>query len=139
MTRGNLPQRGGFTFIEVLMVMVIAGIIAAVALPVFNVGSSASLGAEVVAGDIRFTQWEAINKNKTLSLSTVGSSEYHYANGRSRDLREFGSLLTLDKITITFNSLGEPAATQPQTIGVTDGAGIVYVDVAPYTGRVTLR
>lgn len=131
----------GFTFPEILMVMVIVGILAATALPyIFPGGMTVRRAAEVLASDINFTRVEAMDKNRRFSLLSATSSSYDYGNGHTRDLREFGDSLSLDQaVNVTFNSLGEPTGiTAPLTIGVTDYVDTVFITIAPYTGRVTL-
>lgn len=131
----------GFTLIEIMMVMVIIGILAATSLTyIFPGGMTARRAADVIVSDINFTRAEAMNKNRPFSLSSTTSYSYSYGDGHTRDLRKLGGSLSLNQTaTVTFNSLGEPVGiTEALTIGVTDSTKTILVEIAPYTGRVTL-
>lgn len=137
----NRHRRCGFTFTEIVVVMAIAGILAATALPsVFPGGMTARRAAHVIASDINFTRVEAMSKSRPFSLSSTTPYSYGYGSGQIRDLRKLGGSLSLDQaLNITFNSLGEPLGiTVPLTIDVTDSLETVSITIAPYIGRVSV-
>jgi prepilin-type N-terminal cleavage/methylation domain-containing protein len=142
MCNGGRYRESGFTFFEILMVIIITGVLAAVVLPRFLSSSiGGSLAAGVVASDITFTQLEAMNKNRPLSVNFVTAYSYTYGDGLSRDLRKINPSLTVSAGgEVTFNSLGEPVGlTDVETITVTDGIDTVSIRIEPYTGKLTLQ
>jgi prepilin-type N-terminal cleavage/methylation domain-containing protein len=69
----------GFTLVEALLVMVMGGILLAVAIPRFSTLRQSYLvdsAAHQFAGDLRRTQVEAIKRNRTVELAVTGGSTY---------------------------------------------------------------
>ncbi len=143
---GRNPQSKGFTLIEVILIMVIIGILAATVVPRidFTISTTASVdgAAYIVASDIRYAQeWAMANRvSKTITF-TSGSLVYTFGPPSNMDpsgqLPE-GITITSD-FTITFNSLGEPIATTPPGITfveVSGGGRSITINVAIYTGQV---
>lgn len=140
MNRGDRFKERGFTFVETLVVVIIIGIISAAILPrFFSSQVGGSLAADLVASDIAFTQIEAMNKNRPLTVSVTTPFTYSYGDGLSRDLRSMDPSLSISAARpVTFNGLGEPVGlTNPAAIIVNDGAGTVSVTVEPFTGKIS--
>ncbi len=148
---------GGFTFIELIMTIVILGILAAYATPKFSSTSEFSVAgaAEVVASDITYTQREAMSTRQRLSVripATLPDPIYDYAydtaaaTGKPRDLTEFNASLSVTAVSpsgttdFLFNSLGEPVGITAQAaITVSDGNVTKTITIEPYTGKVTIN
>ena len=78
--REHLRSRGGFTLIELVMVIVLIGIVLGVSAPVFFGNSSGiEVGAMVrkVQSDIRYTQSLAMNRSR-LDTPNLSSPTYRY-------------------------------------------------------------
>ena len=133
----RIPQSKGFTLIEVIMVMVIVGILAAFLMPRidFTLSTTASVNgaAYMVASDIRYVQEcamaDRVSKSITFTASqnsytfpaTIPSTSKLDPSGRLPS-----GVTTLDNLTVTFNSLGEPtsiAAVNPYYVDVRVSAG----------------
>ena len=72
-----MRSKSGFTFIEVILVVVIAGILLAVALPRFNFGRNlARTTAKKITNDLRVTRSKAINEGAMYYLQLSPSSPY---------------------------------------------------------------
>ena len=140
------PQSKGFTLIEVIIVMVIIGILAATVMPRidFTISTTASVdgAAYMVASDIRYAQeWAMANRvSKTITF-TSGSSVYTFGPPSNMDpsgrLPEGVRVSTT--ITITFNSLGEPIAGGGGSVTVEDlgSTQSKTITVENYTGKVS--
>lgn len=71
--------RSGFTLVEALIVMVIAGVLLAIALPRFSAmrqGIQIDGAAQQLAGDLRRAQIEAIKRNSSIRMTRTGPSTY---------------------------------------------------------------
>jgi prepilin-type N-terminal cleavage/methylation domain-containing protein len=141
------PQSKGFTLIEVILVMVIIGILAATVVPRidFTISTTASVdgAANIVASDIRYAQEFAMANriSKTITF-TSGSSVYTFGPPSNMDpsgqLPEGVRVSTT--ITITFNSLGEPIAGGGGSVTVEDlgGTQSKMITVENYTGKASI-
>jgi prepilin-type N-terminal cleavage/methylation domain-containing protein len=72
-------DNAGFTLVEALVVVVIAGVVLAIALPRFNSvrqGIQIDGAAQQLAGDLRRAQVEAIKRNRSIELRTTGTTTY---------------------------------------------------------------
>ena len=140
MIRGDGLKERGFTFIETLAVIIIISIITAAVVPrFFSSQAGGSLAADVVASDIIFTQLEAMNKNRPLTVSVTTPFTYSYGDGLSRDLRSMNPSISISAAqSVTFNSLGEPVGmSNPAAFIVNDGSGTVSVMIEPFTGKLS--
>lgn len=140
MNRGGMFNQTGFTFIEILAVVIIIGILAAAILPrFFSSQVGGSLAADVVASDIIFTQLEAMSKNRPLTVSVTTPFTYSYGDGLSRDLRSMNPSISISAAQpVTFNGLGEPVGlANPVAVILNDGNETVSVMIEPFTGKLS--
>ncbi|MGO8987538.1 MAG: prepilin-type N-terminal cleavage/methylation domain-containing protein [bacterium] len=140
----------GFTVIELIVVIVIIGILAATVLPKINFGTTSSTvsawgAAYMIASDIRYTQECAMASMVSKSISfTSGQSVYTFpaTTPSTSSLDPTGRLpsgVTIGAtITFTFNSLGEPEESTSNSVTVTVGGITRTITVTQYTGMATI-
>ncbi len=114
---GRNPQSKGFTLIEVILIMVIIGILAATVVPRidFTISTTASVdgAAYIVASDIRYAQeWAMANRLSKQVIFTQNLPTYTFSP--TSNLDPSGQLqnvmISSPNYTLTFNSLGEPTS-----------------------------
>jgi prepilin-type N-terminal cleavage/methylation domain-containing protein len=140
----RIPQSKGFTLIEVILVMVIIGILAATVVPRidFTISTTASVdgAAYIVASDIRYAQeWAMANRvSKTVTFATATPTVYTFSPSSSLDPSgQLPSGVTITtNYTVQFNSLGEPIAGGGGSVTVSAGGLTKTVTVTNYTGKV---
>jgi prepilin-type N-terminal cleavage/methylation domain-containing protein len=145
------PKSMGMTLIEIIMVMVIIGILAATVLPRIDFGATSSRAsvdgaAYMVASDIRYAQECAMatRTSKTVTFS-AGANSYSFAL-TPNNLDPTGQLpsgVTTTALTLTFNSLGEPTsipAISPYYVDLTvSGGGLSRTTrIWCFTGKVAI-
>ena len=97
----------GFTLVEAIMVMVVAGLLMAIALPRFrNQRNRYSLdtAAYQLAGDLRRGQIEAIRRNQPVTLERINDSTYNVDFIGDRILRDkvrFAAALSADSVRLS--------------------------------------
>jgi len=97
----------GFTLVEAIMVMVVAGLLMAIALPRFrNQRNRYSLdtAAYQLAGDLRRGQIEAIRRNQPVTLERINDSTYNVDFIGDRILGDkvrFAAALSADSVRLS--------------------------------------
>lgn len=141
----------GFSTIELIMVVVISGIMMAVALPKLGVVNTIDLESVTrqVKSDIRYTQEMAMSKyrkttisfdadDSTYTITSSGSSESKSLPNRSRAVFEpVGSGSTA--LIFTFNSSGEPVAGADGILRIASNGSYKDIKVENMTGRATVQ
>jgi prepilin-type N-terminal cleavage/methylation domain-containing protein len=147
----RIPQwsgNAGMSFIEIIMVMVIIGILAATVLPRIDFGATSSRAsvdgaAYMVASDIRYAQEFAMANrvSKSIQFSTAAPANKYTFSPVSAGMDPSGQLsgATIGTtVTFTFNSLGEPTTTAGWTVTVSAGGVSKTITVVNYTGKVNI-
>jgi MSHA pilin protein MshA len=132
-------RKGGFTIIEVIVVLVIVGVLAATAAPKFAdllTGSLLSVEAasNMVKSDIRYVQELAMSTHQQKSIAFSSGSDSYYLP-YSSDPRDLQGVTLGNNLTVTFNPLGEPIAGGGQSLSV----GTKTVTITNYTGKVNVQ
>jgi MSHA pilin protein MshC len=136
----NSPR--GYSLMEVITVMVIAGILAAIVVPQFNQPQiDASWYYEKVKAAVRYAQRQAVAQRRTVYVVVSGASvQLCYDAGCTSPLNDFATGtayvasapggVSLTPVTFSFNGLGQPSA------GTTFSVGTLPVTVVAETGYV---
>jgi prepilin-type N-terminal cleavage/methylation domain-containing protein len=159
----QLRRKPGFTLLELTIVIMISGILAAVAVPVYS-NSLHQFRVEVasqrIAQDIAIAQTRArqISTTCTVSFSDTNntcdvggfssldrsSQPYQVLFSQSPYLVDVHSLVTasapttpLKNVSVVFNKFGMPD--QGISVSVRAGSFAKQIDVEPLTGRVSIR
>ncbi len=143
----------GYSLIELIMVIVIAGIIAGIAIPKINNISEVDIYATArqVKSDIRFTQQLAMSKFMQTTITFAANSDTYVISNASASIDKRlppSSRATFNAagsgstdLIYTFNSSGDPVVPStggPWNIGISSGGNTVQVVVADVTGRATI-
>ena len=136
------PQ-SGLTLIEVIVVMAIIGILAAVVVPKFDFTTSSRASVDgaayMIASDIRYAQECAMANRVSKEIRfTSGSNSYSFSPTSSLDPSgRLPSGVTIGTtVTFTFNSLGEPTTSAGWTVTVPGSTKTITV--TNYTGKVSI-
>jgi Tfp pilus assembly protein FimT len=138
--RAGRPSQLGFTLVEALIVMVMAGMVLGIALPRFaNMRQRMQLdtAAHQLAGDLRRAQVEAIKRNQSLKLAKTGASTYSID---SIGTRTFEGSVTFDGGSM--DSVRMRAFGPPVTGAVTfivSRAGVQKSVIVSAAGRISVQ
>ncbi|MFQ5673210.1 MAG: GspH/FimT family pseudopilin [Nitrospinales bacterium] len=161
MFRSRIKTIHGFTLIEILSVIVIMGIVAAVAIPSFNPsGINVGTAAQTIETDIRFVQELAMSRNPRnvgeIGITfTVGSSSYSIVDpdtdpdvnittggifDTTRTLPDGVTIISASPSTrISFNKFGEPETGAANFVLQIDADGETKtITVEQHTGKVSI-
>ena len=151
--RMHSPKQHGFTLIELVMVLVIVGVLAALAAPRLSLtDSSVHAQAAQVASDIRHVQMLAMTQGRTLTLQTLGGSYRCTDSGgivisdpatRQPFNLTFANGVSVTAGSVSFDSLGRPVSggtlrATAVNFTVSGGAQSAAISVSPVTGFVTV-
>lgn len=140
-----LKNHKGFTLIEMISVILVLGVISAVAIPAFDRGGvSATLSANTVQTDIQYIQELAMTRNKTISITFNASTDNYVITldpggvypAETRDLPQGTTIQTGG--TVTFNKYGERASGSDTSIVLESGGSTATVTIDQFTGRATV-
>lgn len=150
MTTSRLPGSGGYTLIELVMVIAISAILAALAIPLFNQTSiDDTWFREEVKAAIRYAQRQAVAQRRCVFVTVSASQvQLHYGDAGcaitgtpltklttgGAYLLQAPSGVTASATTspFSFNALGQPGP----IAGVTVTVGSATITVAGETGYV---
>ena len=135
----------GFTLIEIISVILVIGIMGAVALPMFNTAHiDVSLAGDTIQGDIQYAQELAMTRDQNVSINfNQGAFTYDTPadpNGvfsaETRELPQSVSISSSSTI-ITFNSFGEKVGAT-ESIVLSAGSGSITITIEQFTGWVSV-
>ena len=130
----------GFSMIELIMVIVITGIMAAIALPKFNAVTEVDLysTARQVKADIRYTQELAMSKYRQTAINfTANNDTYTITSSGPTESKKLpvSSKATFNTtVSFTFNSSGEPNG-GGGTLTISSGGSNKQIVVTSLTGK----
>ena len=142
-----LRNNKGFTLVEIISVILVVGILSAVAIPLFDTAPiSVSMAGNTVQADIQYVQELAMARDQNVSITfTQFSTTYDVPadpNGVfPLETRNFpdGVQVVSATTTITFNSFGEKSGLEEIVlIGSPPPGKVSTVKIEQFTGRVTV-
>lgn len=130
-------EKSGFTLIELIMVVVVLGLLAVSAIPLFPNEVDRVGVARRVAHDLRMAQSYSMSQGGSCSLVVTSSTTYEIRNAIGTVLSTHsvsGATLSPGSLTITFNHLGSIA--NDTTLSVVSN-GSTDITLTGGTGRIT--
>ncbi len=140
-----LQNNKGFTLIEIISVVLVMGILAAVALPVFDTAViDVSVAGNTVQADIQYTQELAMTRDQDVSITFIQNADSYDVpadpNGvyplETRKLPRDVKIVSATT-TITFNNFGEKTGAT-ESILLQTGSQTFTISIEQLTGRVTV-
>ncbi len=131
-TRRQHPGRGGFTLIELIIVVVLVGIGSAIALPKFweyRRAWALESGGQQIVGDLQRARIEAIKRNQTVFLKKSGPAGYTIRFLGNRTLPEGTTFGVGTPDSVAFAPFG-PTLTGPATYRIEFGTDYVLVKLS---------
>ncbi|MFQ5915870.1 MAG: Tfp pilus assembly protein FimT/FimU [Nitrospinota bacterium] len=165
MHRSERGREGGFSLIEVILVIMLVGIISAVAIPRFRTIPKVGAVATRLVSDIRYAK-QLANRTQTLcGVYFIDSSSYRvFQNNDTNNAAlspatgtdfvvtlsgsfsgvtvsaNFGDTLKFDSLGTPLDGSDNPLTTPPKkNISVTEGTDKVTIRVEPSTGMVHVQ
>lgn len=143
--KGKFDFIKGMTFLEIIIVMLIISILAAVFIPRLDLGISTKAAVEgaafMIASDIRYAQEfsMATGVNKSI-IFTAGSNFYSFLPTHTLDPSgQLPAAVRLgNSLTITFNSFGEPIGGGGGSLTIIGNGESKRITVLLYTGKVNI-
>jgi MSHA pilin protein MshC len=154
-----MKQERGFTAIELILVIVILGILAAIAYPRFQglQGIRVSAAAQEIAGVIRYAQSQAISTaynykvyfyastnsysvyqvNRSSGAETIISNPLKAGNYPVALNTDYPGVTISADYTVAFDYLGAPVTGGGGSVTVSGGGNSMTISVLANTGRVT--
>ena len=126
MGRAMLSSRRGFTLVEAMMVIVLAGMLLGIALPRFREQRrryQLDTAVHQLAGDLRRAQVEAIRRNQPVTLERINDSTYNVdfiGDRRIEDGVRFDAGLSADSVRLA--AFGPPTTGARTFVVQRDGA-----------------
>ena len=115
--RHKFQKKSGFTMLEIIIVIIIIGILASVALPKYfkTVEYARGFEALVILGNLRFAMYRYYAPQRTYLGATLDNLDVENpmsfpATQRSFDYVLVAGLPTFDKFTITATRRGDPTS-----------------------------
>jgi type IV fimbrial biogenesis protein FimT len=150
----NAGNESGFTLMELILVMVVMGIVAAIAIPTF-MGLLPAMrlngAARQVMGDLMNARMEAVKQNHEFKVFFLNNHEYKILDDNDSDGVDDGGLETSKTVDIqnnyedvTLSDTGDPifspkgTATTLSTITVQNASGSKTVSIS-IAGRVKIN
>ncbi|MGB9698220.1 MAG: hypothetical protein ACPL5I_02440 [Thermodesulfobacteriota bacterium] len=136
---------GGMTFLEIIVVILIVGILSATFIPrpdwVIPTKAAVAGAAFMVAADIRYAQEWAMTTGMNKSVVfNAGSNTYSFQPAHAFD--PSGQLPAGvrcgNSLTITFNSYGEPVVGGGSALTIVGQGETKRITVLTYTGKVNI-
>lgn len=148
MNRRRQKRQGGFTMVELIMVMVIMGTLSAIAISKFNRNAFdvAAASGELVQA-IRYAQDKSMSHSGTTnyqiaisgtgySVTQGGGAINHPVTGALGYTKSWSDISLDTATTITFDAYGDPGLAAPLTITLSKGSESDSVTVENVTGFV---
>jgi MSHA pilin protein MshC len=154
-----MKQERGFTAIELILVIVILGILAAIAYPRFQglPGIRVSAAAQAIAADIRYAQSQAVSTaynykvyfyastnsysvyqvNRSSGAETIMSHPLKAGNYTVVVATDYPGVIIGGDYTVEFDYLGAPSTGGGGSVIVSGGGNSMTISVLANTGRVT--